>query len=207
MHDLSLYLLELIENSVRAGATTVVTTIVADRAADHLTISVEDDGHGLKVTPDQALDPFYTTKQGKKTGLGLSLFRQDVESAGGKLTVDRSAALAGVAVSATMGLTHVDRPALGDVLSTLLVMVATNPEVHFSLEVADRGRRVTADEADLGGRTAALAAVEQLLDGLDDAAALGPAAGADASPAPATPTTTPASGDTATTPAPTRSMG
>ena len=189
MHDLSLYVLELIENSVRAGATTVATTVVADRAADRLTITVEDDGHGLKVTPDQALDPFYTTKEGKKTGLGLSLFRQDVELAGGGLTVDRSPALGGVAVSATMGLTHVDRPALGDVVSTLQVMVATNPGTTFTLDVADGGRRALVDGDDINGRTAALQAVVQLLDGLD-----------------AAPTETPASGDTATTPASTRSM-
>jgi signal transduction histidine kinase len=194
MHDLSLYLLELIENSVRAGATTVVTTIVADRAGDHLTISVEDDGHGLKVTPDQALDPFYTTKQGKKTGLGLSLFRQDVESAGGTLAVDRSPALGGVAVSATMGLTHVDRPALGDVLSTLLVMVATNPEVDFRLEVADQGRRVTLRGTDISGRSGALRDGEQLLAGLQAAPA-------------AVPAPTLSSGDTVTTPDETRSVG
>jgi signal transduction histidine kinase len=194
MHDLSLYLLELIENSVRAGATTVVTTIVADRAADRLTISVDDDGHGLKVTPDQALDPFYTTKQGKKTGLGLSLFRQDVESAGGSLVVDRSPALGGVAVSATMGLTHVDRPALGDVLSTLMVMVATNPEVDFSLEIADAGRRVTLRGTDISGRADGLRDGERLLAGLQAAHA-------------AVPEPTSSSGDTVTTPDETRSVG
>ena len=73
MHDLSLYLLDVLENSARAGAGTVAVTIAADRSADTLTIVVEDDGPGLPVTPDEALDPFFTTKKEKKTGLGLSL--------------------------------------------------------------------------------------------------------------------------------------
>jgi hypothetical protein len=47
MHDLSLYLLDILENSVRAGATVISTAIAADRAADELSISVEDDGPGL----------------------------------------------------------------------------------------------------------------------------------------------------------------
>lgn len=76
MHDLSLYLLDILENSVRAGATVIATSIVVERADDALTITVEDDGPGLPVEPEQALDPFFTTKGHKKTGLGLSLFRQ-----------------------------------------------------------------------------------------------------------------------------------
>lgn len=51
MHDLSLYLLDILENSVRAGATIITTTIVADRAADELSLAVEDDGPGLPVEP------------------------------------------------------------------------------------------------------------------------------------------------------------
>jgi len=137
MHDLSLYLLDILENSVRAGATTVAVSVVADRRADTLTITVEDDGPGLPVTPDEALDPFFTTKEGKRTGLGLSLFRQAAEAGGGGLEVDRSMTLGGVAVRAWMGLTNVDRPPLGDVATTIALMVVTNPAVEFTVEVVD----------------------------------------------------------------------
>ena len=87
MRALSLHILDLVENSIRAQATTIVIRIVADPAADLLRIEIEDDGTGLKVTPEQALDPFYTTKGGKRTGLGLSLFRAAAEAAGGGLTL------------------------------------------------------------------------------------------------------------------------
>ena len=72
-------------------------TIVADRAADELSIAVEDDRPGLPVEPEQALDPFFTTKTNNKTGLGLSLFRQAAEAAGGGLSVGRSQDLGVVA--------------------------------------------------------------------------------------------------------------
>jgi signal transduction histidine kinase len=98
VHDLSLYLLDIIENSVRAGATVIATSITASRADDTLTITVEDDGPGLPIAPEQVMDPFFTTKAGKKTGLGLSLFRQAAEAAGGELTLGESAELGGVAV-------------------------------------------------------------------------------------------------------------
>ena len=83
MHDLSLYALELLENSVRAGATRVRTRVEIDRPRDRLTIAIEDDGPGLPVSADLATDPFFSTKAGKQTGLGLSLFREAAEAAGG----------------------------------------------------------------------------------------------------------------------------
>jgi hypothetical protein len=137
MHDLSLYLLDILENSVRAGATVIATSIVADGAADELTIRVDDDGPGLPVAPEQALDPFYTTKSHKKTGLGLSLFRQAAEAAGGGLSVDRSDELGGVRVTAHMSLADVDRPPLGDVAASIATMVVTNPEIEFRVDFSD----------------------------------------------------------------------
>ena len=143
MHDLSLYLLDILENSVRAGATVIATTIDADGARDALTITIEDDGPGLPVGPEQALDPFFTTKANKKTGLGLSLFRQAAEAAGGGLTVGRSDELGGVRVSARMSLADVDRPPLGDVAASIATMVVTNPEIEFRVELTGDGARTS----------------------------------------------------------------
>jgi hypothetical protein len=142
MHDLSLYLLDVLENSVRAGAATIAVEVAADRRTGILTISVDDDGPGLPVTADEALDPFFTTKKGKSTGLGLSLFRQAAEAAGGGLSVSRSTDLGGVAVRAWMDLANVDRPPLGDVATTIMMMVVTNPEVDLSVAVVDGDERL-----------------------------------------------------------------
>ena len=152
MHDLSLYLLDILENSVRAGATVIGTTITADRAADELTMLVEDDGPGLPVEPEQALDPFFTTKSNKKTGLGLSLFRQAAEAAGGGLSVGRSDELGGVAVRAWMRLGNVDRPPLGDIAASIATMVVTNPEIEFRVDLTDDGARTSLRGADIPQR-------------------------------------------------------
>ena len=190
MHDLSLFLLELVENSVRAGATFVAASVVAEPSADRLTISVQDDGHGLTVTPDQALDPFYTTKSGKHTGLGLSLFRHEVEMADGTLEIGDAAELGGVAVIASMSLSHIDRPPLGDVVTTMQVMAATNPEIEFRLSAAAGDTASRVSSADLINLTPALHACEELLGSL-----------------PGGPHQTPSSGDTAKQLKDTRSVG
>jgi hypothetical protein len=163
MHDLSLYLLDVIENSVRAGASVIATTIVADRTAGTLAIDVQDDGPGLPVQAEDAMDPFYTTKQHKKTGLGLSLFRQAAEDAGGGLTVGRSEELGGVAVHAWLALDNVDRPPLGDVATSILTMVATNPDIDFRVDLVDGDERVEVRGSELPQRLPALVAYQQTL--------------------------------------------
>jgi hypothetical protein len=163
MHDLSLYLLDILENSVRAGATVISTTIVADRAADRLTLRVEDDGPGLPVEPEQALDPFFTTKSNKKTGLGLSLFRQAAEAAGGGLTVGRSGELGGVCVEAHMSLANVDRPPLGDVAASIATMFATNPEIEFRVDLEDAGARTSLRGPEIPARFSELTLFQEAL--------------------------------------------
>lgn len=135
MHDLSLYLMEVLENSTRAGATRVDIGVVIDHDANELRLSVDDNGGGLTATPEQTLDPFYTTKPGKKTGLGLSLLKAEAQAAGGDLTIGPSRALGGVRVEAFMELTNVDRPPLGDVATTIIVTTVTNPDVEFRVSL------------------------------------------------------------------------
>jgi signal transduction histidine kinase len=135
MHDLSLYLLEVLENSTRAGATQVDVELTIDRSRDELRVAVDDNGGGLTATPEQTLDPFYTTKPGKKTGLGLSLLKADAQAAGGDLTIGPSPALGGVRVETFMRLTNVDRPPIGDIATSIIVTAVTNPDVTFRVSL------------------------------------------------------------------------
>ncbi len=139
MHELSLHILDLIENSIRAGASVVSVTIGENPSKDELRISVEDNGCGISASPDEVTSPFYTTKDGKRTGLGLSLLRAAAEQAGGQLTI-RSSELGGAAIEATMRLSHVDRAPMGDLATTLSSVVCTNPELELNCRfcVGDR---------------------------------------------------------------------
>lgn len=130
MRELSLHILDVIENSIRAGASIISVTLRENQHSDLLEIVVEDNGPGMAVSPDQAVNPFFTTKDGKKTGLGLSLFQAASEQAGGSLVLGKSA-LGGVAVTAQMRLNHVDRRPLGDLAATLSSVVCTNPDLDL----------------------------------------------------------------------------
>ena len=147
MRDISLHILDLIENSTRAGASLVLVVVEEDPSTDRMRIVVEDNGQGLPVGPEAALDPFFTTKEGKRTGLGLSLLRSTAEQAGGDVRL-RESALGGLAVEATMRLGHVDRIPLGDVAATVSSVVCTNPDVDLwcRLRVRDREHVVRVSE-------------------------------------------------------------
>jgi hypothetical protein len=130
VRELALHILDLVENSIRAEATVIAVTVTADPEENSLTVAIEDDGAGLRVTPEAAVNPFYTTKRGKKTGLGLSLFKAAAEAAGGQFQLGKSP-LGGVLVEGRMQLRHVDRTPLGDLMATLISCVCTNPQVDW----------------------------------------------------------------------------
>jgi len=147
LRELSLHILDLIENAITAGATVVAVEIAVEPAWDLMRIVVEDNGPGLSVPVERAMDPFYTTKKGKKTGLGLSLFRFRIEQAGGELALERSP-LGGLAVRATLRLAHVDRNPLGNLASTLSSVVASNPDIELRcrLKVGEREQMILSEE-------------------------------------------------------------
>ena len=141
MHDLSLHLLDILGNSVRARAKHVETSVVADPATGILTVRVEDDGCGMDETLlAEVADPYRTTRTTRKIGLGVPLFKEASEAAGGALRID-SRPGAGTRLTATFGIGSIDRIPLGDLGATFSVLVRTNPDMEFSLTLAADDRR------------------------------------------------------------------
>ncbi|MFC2146432.1 sensor histidine kinase [Acidobacteriota bacterium] len=133
MEDLSLHLMDIVENSVRAGARHIAVRLV-DKANSTLVIEVEDDGRGMnEETLKNAANPFYTTKNGKKYGLGLSLLSQACEDAGGSLRIEKGNPK-GIKVIASFKKDNVDIKPTGNIDKTLRVFRALHPEVQISFE-------------------------------------------------------------------------
>ena len=150
LRELSLHLLDLLENSVRAGARNVRVEITELHDRNVLELVVDDDGHGLRTSVEKVLDPFYTTKGGKRTGLGLPLLRATAEAAGGRLSLGRSES-GGVRVEAWLQLDHVDWVPLGDLETTLSTLACTTPEVDFccALRVGERAVEISVEQVRL----------------------------------------------------------
>lgn len=139
MEDVSLHILDIAENSVRADATKIEIIIARDREHDLLRVEVIDNGKGMDPeTLARARDPFFTTKK-KKTGLGIPLLAQAVERSGGALIID-SAPGSGTRISATFRWGHVDRPAIGSMMDTLMTLLAGHPDIDIAYEERDGDR-------------------------------------------------------------------
>lgn len=150
MEELSLHILDIVENSIRAGADEVEIRINEDEVTDLLEIGIRDNGTGMdQATLDKVLDPFFTTKSVRKVGLGLSLFREAAHSAGGDMQLQSDPGK-GTCVKAVFQHSHIDRQPLGDIAETLRVLMATNPEVRFQYLHEKNGQKYYFDSEHLG---------------------------------------------------------
>jgi anti-sigma regulatory factor (Ser/Thr protein kinase) len=141
MRDLSLHMLDLVQNAVDAGGKNISLSLDEDVKKDRLTIVVKDDGKGM--APDfaaRAASPFTTTRTVRKVGLGLSLIDMTAKRADGWLAID-SAPGKGTTVTAVYRLGHLDRPPLGDVASAVKIIAAGCRPAFFRYE-HKRGRKV-----------------------------------------------------------------
>lgn len=129
-----MHILDIVENSIRAGAKKIEIKIVEEKKRDLLTIEIIDDGKGMdKKTLKNVLDPFFTTKNRGKVGLGLPLLVQSAKESGGGIKI-KSKPGKGTKVKATFGYSHIDRKPLGDVNKSLKVLITANPDINFIFE-------------------------------------------------------------------------
>jgi hypothetical protein len=149
VEDLSLHILDVVENATAAGATLVEIRIREDSARDLLTLSIRDNGRGM--APEmlaKVKDPFVTTRTTRRVGLGLPLLEQSAREADGELTVD-SAPGQGTRIVATFKASHIDRKPLGDIAETLVALIMGNPEIDFDFEADLDGRRMALDTREI----------------------------------------------------------
>lgn len=131
MKEISLHILDAVQNSIEAGATRVTIDVAEDAAKDILSVAIADNGRGM--SPElvaKVTDPFVTTRTTRRVGLGLPLFAATARQTGGTLTV-RSTEGEGTKVTAVLGLRSIDRPPLGDMTTTLACLLAANPSLDL----------------------------------------------------------------------------
>ena len=138
MKELSLNILDIAENSVKANAT--LTQIILKEDADTITISIIDDGKGMSEEILRGVvDPFYTTRTTRKVGLGLPLLKMAAEQTGGEMKISSKQATDeskehGTSVTATFNKNHLDFTPLGDVASTIVTLIQGHPDTDFYFE-------------------------------------------------------------------------
>jgi hypothetical protein len=131
MMELALHILDIAENSVRAGAKTVWIEIAEEPEKDRLSFEIRDDGQGMdREALEKVLDPFFTSKKVRRVGLGLPMLGEAAGRAGGGLSMASRQGI-GTRVTAAFRLSHIDRQPLGDITGVLTALIAGNDGVDF----------------------------------------------------------------------------
>ena len=129
--EISLNILDITENSVKAKATKIVIDVFADFKKDTLTVNIIDNGCGM--TPEQVKNvenPFFTTRTTRKVGLGIPFLKMAAESTGGSFDI-KSEKGVGTTVQANFKLSHIDRMPMGDLTLTMWQLITQHEEINF----------------------------------------------------------------------------
>ncbi len=135
MKELSLNILDIAENSVKAGAT--LTEITIEEIGEILTLTIRDDGCGMtEEVLNSVTNPFYTTRTTRKVGMGIPLLKLACEMTGGSLNItshhkDSHPENHGTTVRAVFNKNHIDFTPLGDVTESIVTLIQGHPDTDF----------------------------------------------------------------------------
>ena len=164
MKELSLNILDITQNSVTAGAKNITISLI-EGDDGWLTLNIIDDGHGMsEETLRTVMDPFYTTRTTRKVGMGIPLLKLACEQTGGVLDIKSKHEKEypsdhGTNVTATFDTKHIDMTPVGDMISTIEVLLQGHPEIdylyvhktpRFSVEMDTRELRAVLGDISLG---------------------------------------------------------
>ena len=147
MEDLSLHVLDVVENSIRASARHVMIKVLEFTEIDLLMLEITDDGEGMnREAVQRALDPFYTTQGSKRIGLGIPLLAQAARECDGNLELMSEVGV-GTMVRAKFRLSHPDRKPLGDMSATVRMLLSGRSGLRIEYEHRRDGKLVGGIEA------------------------------------------------------------
>jgi len=144
MHfTISDFLLDLVQNSVEAGASRIELEVHED---DHeIRVSIADNGKGMDAaTQKRVVDPFYTdgTKhRHRKVGLGIPFLIHALEQAGGTYSLV-SAPGEGTTLGFSFPAGHLDTPPMGDLSGLFLAILCFDGDYELVIRRSHTGRSV-----------------------------------------------------------------
>jgi len=131
MKDLSMHIMDIVQNSIVAKATVIQIDIVEDIIDDSFTIMIKDNGKGMDAEMlKNVTDPYCTSRTTRKVGLGIPLLKQSAELTGGQFAIESELGK-GTTLSARFVHSSIDRQPLGDIAGTIVLTASANPSIEF----------------------------------------------------------------------------
>lgn len=149
MTELSLNVLDIAQNSIKAKASLIEISVHIDTAADRMEITIKDNGCGMSEEQvAKVTDPFYTTRTTRKVGLGVSFFKMAAEQTGGSFEI-KSQLGAGTSVRAIFIVSSIDRMPLGNMSETIESLIVYNTAIDFIYTYSVNGEAFTLSTSEM----------------------------------------------------------
>ncbi len=140
MKELSLHILDIVQNSISAKASQIEIIIHEDTNKNILSIEIKDNGIGMdNETLQKVTDPFWTSRTTRKVGLGIPLFKAAAERCDGHFYINSEKGK-GTIIKAEFKRNHIDRAPLGDIADTISLLILTNEGIDFKYTHQFNGR-------------------------------------------------------------------
>lgn len=157
MKTISLHILDIFQNSIRAGASEIGLTIGFYISENRIDFEIRDNGCGMDAaTLERLIDPFFTSRTSRNVGLGIPLLHHNALLSGGDVAIE-SLLGKGTSIKAWFEMNHWDRPPLGDVGEIVALLISGNPSVRVLFEAITDIERYTLDSRE----------IEEILDGIE----------------------------------------
>lgn len=153
MKELSLNILDITENSVKAGATLIEINI--SETENDLILTITDNGHGMTAEIlESVTNPFTTTRTTRKVGMGIPLLKLAAEQTGGEVIItskhkDEFPDSHGTVVKAVFHKNHIDFTPLGDVVLTITTLIQGHPDTDFLFIHSFGDKQISLDTREL----------------------------------------------------------
>lgn len=156
MNELSLYILDIVQNSIKADSKNIVINITEDKKKDLLTIEIIDDGKGMnEETLAKVTDPFFTSRLTRRVGLGIPIFKELCETCLGSFQIE-SQEKKGTKLIGTLKYSSIDRPPMGNIVDTIYTLIINDEEVDITYNHLFNNKKFTLNTKE----------IKQILDGV-----------------------------------------
>jgi anti-sigma regulatory factor (Ser/Thr protein kinase) len=149
MEDLAMHLLEILINSVSAGAKNIILKVFEKTDEDTIEMIVKDDGKGMdQADAERFVDPFHTTRTTRSIGLGLSFLKGLADMCHGSFSIQSQKGV-GTEIHCSVQRSFIDTPPIGDMGQTIMSVIQANENIHLRFEYALDKKEFVFDTEDI----------------------------------------------------------
>ena len=131
MQEIAMSILDIAYNSIRANASLIKILIHDSNNLNIINIQIIDNGKGMEqATIKKVIDPFYTTRTTRKVGLGIPMFKENIEATGGKFSIE-STINVGTKVEGEFVKGHIDCPPMGNIVDTIITLIQADDKIDY----------------------------------------------------------------------------